>query len=320
VSRIIPDGKTYDKIRNFIITDNNVALAAYESKELGYRDFRSACHGSLYWLFSDHKEVHGQSHGDTNVKKRYDLSFFATACSYSKDAANYKAPDISQQHSFIQDYCEWLLSDNHPWTKITQGDIEPIQDCNGDIRGYILGPKALDVENRAGVYNFLVASRLMRDQPQLFMTYGNLLKEFGCSKYSALMLMPYLQHNRNIWNKASYWSSNHQPFKDISGGPAYYMRLNPKEYPKAGYRDEMYQLKFMIDLKAVKEGNYKFDNEGTEAHHHTNGWLKPYSEEEKTLCHWCDSEVDYNIKTRFSTVSGFTNDFVNSLVQKLEAI
>lgn len=223
------------------------------------------------------------------------IEYFASAA--AKPRSEYKGESAGYVDN-VQEYLEWLYTEDSPWWNLHKGDIEIIRDSNNDIRGFIAGPSVFKLQNRSYFFNFLIANRMVRDHFHQFRNFKD-LKNVGLSNFQAFLLSPYLRLDpkTNQWNKYSEWNAAHTPIREALKGNVF----NSDGYFNPSEKQHILKI---LDIDRFRRGD--FDSKAGTPSLSSYGWLREGNKNDITLGNAFNSAT--SAKTKFSQVPTITNE------------
>lgn len=292
--RIIANEEEYERVKNHMLL-SNLGLWAWKCGKIAPMLVNhGGCHYGAMPLFKDKRT----------------FQWFASCASYGpKNIYNQpNNPAFKDLPRYTEEYLQWLFSPQSPWASVHGNEVELIR-YEGIIRGFILGPNALKNASGASIYNLLIASRQVRDHPQLFINYGDLKEKCGLDDFTAFILAPYFQLSKNIWVKGnSSHQSAHTPLKEsVAIGGNYDFKSSRNLKPS--------EMKYstVLDLKALKRSEYNTKTGSVSQSSH--GWMKKYKDGDIVLSILCDEGTSIN--TKFSTLPSVSEEAIVKVAKQI---
>lgn len=250
------------------------------------------------------------------------IQYFATCAAFDITQPIYgtKNPMTPELYSAIQEYLEWLMTEDSPWWNLHKGDILPMRDEKGFIRGFVLGPSVFtDSGNAAYAYNFLIAARMTRDHPGIFKTYAELRKQ-GFSIFQSYLMGPYVTIEGEKVTKWTIWNASHQPLNE-----GFITKMYDEQFVKLPR--EKWTVGAVLDIKKFRHGEYtrrEIDPRlfggysKDQIRTSSSGWMSTESLAENMLSQRLESAT--SIKTRFSSIPVITlkelTQFINENIPR----
>lgn len=203
----------FDKSVKHFMSCSNVSVWSY--KFVGNKHLTTGigpCHYDMHTVFADKRE----------------FKFYGSNMGFPK-------PVDADKEDACKRYFDFLVSEESPWYKLHNGDIEYIRDDKGRYVAWIMGGKGLAFENRTWLMNFCIATRLPRDHMPYIQNFRDLVDNTSLTKAQAFYLAPTLnKKGDNTWNIGNIWDGGHEPLNDYGYGNE--SRVDFKRFKSGAYQ------------------------------------------------------------------------------------